>query len=266
MKRIAIGLSYNGVFFNGWQSQLDVDSVQDSLEKAILRFTANNKRIRVTCAGRTDKGVHATLQVVHFDTDVNRKMSSWVRGINTFLPSSVSVHWAKEVTEDFHARFSAISRTYTYVLYCGRIRPSIYKDLVGWCIYDLNLENMLMASEYLIGLHDFSSFRASGCQSNNPVRFVHYIEIKRNGHFIFFKIKANAFLYHMVRNIIGSLIEVGKSIKSVYWIKELLESKNRSLSAPTFSPSGLYLSYISYPDKFNLFQHTNDEDIAIPFL
>ncbi|WBF65748.1 MAG: tRNA pseudouridine(38-40) synthase TruA [Candidatus Kinetoplastibacterium crithidii] len=265
MNRIALGLSYNGSFFYGWQSQPNCHSIQDILESAISKFASVNEKIKTICAGRTDRDVHAISQIVHFDTKLERNMISWVRGVNAFLPKNISIHWAKNITTDFHARFSAISRTYTYVLYCGSIRPSIYHDLVGWCMYDLNIDKMIEASSYLIGLHDFSSFRASRCQSNTSVREIYRFDIKKKGSFIIFTIEANSFLYHMVRNIVGVMIEIGRSIKNIEWMKELLEMKNRSFAAPTFSPNGLYLLSVKYPDYFNLSSDIFKSSVIFPF-
>lgn len=257
IKRIILGVEYDGSHFQGWQTQPSGKTVQDTLESALLKFT--NEPISTVCAGRTDTGVHAIEQVIHFDTNLNRANHSWINGLNTFLPPSISIGWAKEIDDfdvtqlnNFHARFSAISRTYYYVLYNSPIRTSIYSKKVGWYYKPLSIDRMRAASKFLIGEHDFTVFRAASCQAKSPVKFFYSLDIEKHDNFIVFKLKANAFLHHMVRNIIGSLIFVGKGQEEPDWMGKLLISKDRSLAAPTFMPDGLYLKEIEYDPKWNL--------------
>jgi tRNA pseudouridine38-40 synthase len=261
IKRIVLAIEYDGSPFQGWQTQPNGKTVQDSLELALLKFT--NESITTVCAGRTDTGVHAIEQIVHFDTTLSRANHSWVSGLNTFLPSSISIRWVKEIIDfddsrlnNFHARFSAISRTYYYVLYNNSIRSSIYSKKVGWYYKALSIDKMKKASEYLIGEHDFTVFRAASCQAKSPVKLFYSLEIERHGEFIIFKLKASAFLHHMVRNIVGSLIFVGRGQEEPEWIEKLIQSKDRSLAAPTFMPDGLYLKEIEYDQKWNLPKNT----------
>jgi tRNA pseudouridine38-40 synthase len=248
--RIALGLEYDGSAFRGWQSQTGGGTVQDALEAALSAIAGTPQR--VVCAGRTDAGVHALMQVVHFDTDVVRPESAWVRGVNAHLPSSVAVRWATSVPAEFHARFSATARRYRYLLLNRPERPALLAKKVGWFHRPLDLDAMRLGADYLKGEHDFSAFRAADCQARSPVKIVREIFICRESDLITLDIEANAFLYHMVRNIVGSLVFVGKGLKPAAWIGELLAARERSLAAPTFSPDGLYLSSISYDSTFNL--------------
>ena len=257
IKRIVLGVEYDGSHFQGWQTQPNGKTVQDVLESALLNFT--NEKISIVCAGRTDTGVHAVEQIVHFDTNLSRSIHSWISGLNTFLPISISIVWIKEIENfdasqlnNFHARFSAVSRTYYYVLYNNPIRTSIYSKKVGWYYKPLSIDKMKDASKYLIGEHDFSVFRAASCQAKSPIKIFHSLDIEKHDDFIVFKLKANAFLHHMVRNIVGSLIFVGKGQEDPKWIEELIISKDRSLAAPTFMPDGLYLKEIEYEEKWGL--------------
>lgn len=239
MTRIALGIEYNGKDFLGWQTQPNRKGIQDALENA-LKIIAQEE-IHTITAGRTDTGVHALEQIVHFDTTANRPLSAWIRGVNSHLPKSVRILWAKHVSENFHARFGAIARTYEYRLYNHAIRPALFDGLVGWFHTPLDVELMQKASEFLIGTHDFSAFRASECQAKSPIRTIEYIKIyKKEEHLIIFELKANAFLHHMVRNIIGSLIYVGKGKHKPDWVQTLLDAKSRKNSAPTFMSDGLY--------------------------
>lgn len=256
-KRIVLGVQYDGSTFQGWQTQPNGNTVQDVLEAAIFRFTKDVSQ--TACAGRTDTGVHAFEQVIHFDTVLNRSEHTWVRGINTFLPSNVSIHWAKELSEfnpesmeNFHARFSAASRTYCYLLYNNPIRSPIWSKKAGWYYRPLCIDKMKLAAQHLLGVHDFTVFRASSCQAKSPIKHFYDIQIIQQGDLIVFKIRANAFLHHMVRNIIGSLIFVGSGRKDPSWIQYLLNSKDRSQAAPTFMPDGLYLTRIEYEPKWEL--------------
>ena len=255
MRRIALGVQYVGTAWNGYQKQPARNTVQDQLEIALEKFACTF--LGTTCAGRTDAGVHGIEQVVHFDTELDRAMQSWVRGVNAFLPESIVVRWAHEVKPDaegneFHARFSARSRTYHYVLYNHPNPSALLAGRAGWTFRPLDVERMREAGQYLIGEHDFSAFRASGCQANSPVKQMHEVSIARHGDVIVFTVRASAFLHHMVRNIVGSLIYVGTGRNEPGWMKEVLESRSRDVAAPTFMPDGLYLAKIDYDPKWGL--------------
>lgn len=260
MTRIALGIQYDGSPWSGWQTQPDGRTVQDVLESGLEKFTRH--KIATVCAGRTDAGVHAIEQVVHFDTDINRQTASWIRGVNAFLPPSIAVRWACEVPcdadDNFHARFSARARTYHYVLYNHPIRSPLLSGKVGWVFRPLDEVIMQHAAKSLIGTHDFSAFRASQCQAKSPFRTMHEIDISRNGSFIVITLRANAFLHHMVRNIVGSLIYVGSGKKSSAWLQQVLEGRDRKYAAPTFMPDGLYLAKIEYDQKWLLPQQDGD--------
>ena len=206
----------------------------------------------VTAAGRTDRGVHAAGQVAHFDTAASRPLSAWVRGVNAFLPESMSVLWAHPVGEQFHARFSARSRTYRYRLLNRPVRPAIAARYVGWYHAPLDLNAMREAARALVGEHDFSAFRAAECEAATPVRSVYSIAIEPSGEEIHFVIRANAFLHHMVRNIVGTLVYVGNGRQSSGWVAEVLASRDRSRAAPTFAPEGLYLERVEYDASWGL--------------
>lgn len=248
--RIALGIEYDGRNFDGWQTQPSGNTVQDHLQKAIFSFTG--EKLNAVCAGRTDADVHASGQVAHIDTLCQRKEVSWVRGLNSFLPKSIAVRWAKEVPENFHARFSAVSRTYEYWISNEPVRSPLLDGRTGWVFRPLDAESMQLGADYLLGTHDFTSFRASGCQSKTPVKTVASAKVKRFGRLICLRISADAFLYHMVRNIVGSLIYVGTGVRPPEWIAELIEARDRSIGAPTFYPSGLYLTGVGYPEEFQL--------------
>jgi len=255
VRRIALGLQYVGTGWNGYQKQPTRDTVQDALEIALEKFACTP--LHTTCAGRTDAGVHAVEQVVHFDTELDRSMQSWVRGTNTFLPDSISVRWAAEVPPDlegnqFHARFSARARTYHYVLYNNPNPSALLAGRAGWVFRPLDVERMRAAARHLIGLHDFSSFRASGCQANTPVKDMQEISIERRGDIIVFTVRASAFLHHMVRNIVGALIYVGTGRNEPGWMAEVLAARDRDAAAPTFMPDGLYFAKIDYDPKWGL--------------
>jgi tRNA pseudouridine38-40 synthase len=250
LKRIALGVQYDGSPWRGWQTQPDRHTVQDQLQAAIQEFTQAD--LRTQCAGRTDAGVHALEQVVHLDTVLERPPMSWVRGINSFLPPSIAVRWACEVPSDFHARNSAMARRYQYVLYNNPVRSPLLRGRVGWVFRPLTLEPMQEAAQHLLGEHDFSAFRASECQALTPVKTMHDIQIEQRGDLFIFTLRANAFLHHMVRNIVGSLIYVGKGDNSPIWIEQLLQGRDRKLAAPTFMPDGLYLEKVIYDDKWGL--------------
>ena len=242
--RIALGLEYDGSRFLGWQTQPEGGAVQDALEPALA--TIAGAALTVTCAGRTDRGVHAREQVVHFDTQAERPDSAWVRGVNALLPDSLAVLWARRVEAQFHARYSARSRTYRYVLLNRPVRPALAARHVGWFHAPLETAAMQSASAFLVGEHDFSAFRSSECQAKSPVRTIHSLHVERRGERIEFIIRANAFLHHMVRNIVGMLVYVGSGKRPPAWAGELLASRNRSLGAPTFQAEGLYLEKVEY--------------------
>lgn len=248
--RIAIGIEYDGSAFHGWQSQPFGCTIQDEVEAAVSRIAG--EKTEVCAAGRTDRGVHATAQVAHFDTFALRPLQAWVRGVNSHLPRGIGVLWATEVGESFHSRYSARYRRYTYVLLNHPVRPALLDGKVGWCHHALDLEAMRSGAACLIGEHDFTSFRASECQANTPFREMQEIRIERSGNYIFFNLKANAFLHHMVRNIVGSLVHVGRGRQEPGWIGALLEARDRTLAAPTFSPCGLYLAEVGYDDTWGL--------------
>lgn len=249
-KRVALGLRYDGARYHGWQMQETVNTVQLQVERA-LSFVANHA-IHVNCAGRTDAGVHATSQVVHFDTDAERLAKSWVFGTNSNLPHDVTVLWAKEVEMDFHARFSAAARKYRYIIYNHDVRPGILRHAVGWYHKPLDADLMQQAAHAFVGEHDFSSFRGSGCQSSSPFRHLHHLTVVRSGKLIIVEVKANAFLLHMVRNLVGLLLLIGAGDRPVCWAEEVLLARDRTQAAMTFSPNGLYLVDVDYPDAFAL--------------
>lgn len=254
MPRLALGLMYDGAVWQGWQTQPHRQTVQDTLEAALTQFTgaAMTAPIATVCAGRTDAGVHAACQVVHVDTEVQRRPESWIRGVNALLPPSVAVQWAQPVASTFHARFSALSRTYLYFLWNEPVRPAIWSGRVGWYFRPLDLDAMRQAAQCLLGEHDFSSFRSSQCQARHPVRVLHQLDIQSRGSLVVFTLRANAFLSHMVRNILGALLQVGQGKQSRLWLQEVLMARDRTKSAPTFMPDGLYLSAIEYPQAFGL--------------
>ncbi|VTU33172.1 tRNA pseudouridine(38-40) synthase TruA [Variovorax sp. RA8] len=240
--RLALGVRYQGQAYEGWQSQLSGRTVQDKLEAALGRFA--DQPISTLCAGRTDAGVHALMQVVHFDTSIERQPVSWVRGTNRFLPDDIAVQWAQPVPGQFHCRASALTRRYLYVLSQSPVRPSLDAGRVGWSIHPLDGDAMRAAAAMLLGRHDFSSFRASACQALSPVKELRRIEITRRGmndrcrwHFEF---EADAFLHHMIRNIMGCLVRIGHGKAQPEWMREVLQARSRLVAAPTFSPNGLY--------------------------
>ncbi|WP_163937352.1 tRNA pseudouridine(38-40) synthase TruA [Paraferrimonas sp. SM1919] len=248
--RIALGLEYDGSKYYGWQRQREVDTVQARLEKALS--TVANEPIELQCAGRTDAGVHATNQVIHFETNAVRPLKAWTMGINANLPADIAIKWAKEVDADFHARFSATARKYRYVISNKPLRPGIMQSGVTHHYESLDAELMHECAQVLIGEQDFTSFRAAQCQSNSAFRNVHHVQVTRHGDYLVVEISANAFLHHMVRNIVGSLLEVGSGNKDAAWFKSVLEAKNRDLAAPTAKPNGLYLVSVTYPAQFEL--------------
>lgn len=248
--RIALGLEYDGSPYCGWQSQPDGRTVQDSLQRALSQIAGES--ISVIAAGRTDTGVHALEQVIHFDTQTARPLTAWVRGANALLPSSIAVLWAHAVDDEFHARFSAQARSYRYHLYCSPVRSALRFGKVGWFHQALDVDKMREAAQYLLGEHDFSAFRASACQAKSPVKNLTQLSMQQQGDLIILDLTANAFLHHMVRNIVGCLVYVGKGKHQPQWMQQVLEGRERSQAAPTFAPDGLYLRRITYDAKWNL--------------
>lgn len=248
--RIALGVEYDGSQFNGWQRQADCPSVQETLEAALSEIAA--VPIATVCAGRTDTGVHACGQVVHFDTEIKRSERAWVLGVNTVLSHAVRVLWAHEVPSTFSARRSATSRRYRYVIYNHPLRPSLLRQYVSWCYRKLDIEDMIAAAEFWLGEHDFSSFRAAQCQSRTRIRHIRSIQIVRIGDQVIVEIVANAFLHHMVRNMVGVLISIGTGRARPEWAKQVLEARDRRQAGITAPPTGLYLVEVQYPEHYGL--------------
>ena len=256
--RIALGLQYDGSPYSGWQLQPNQATIQGELEKAIAGFVgeaaSKHGLIQTITAGRTDAGVHALGQVVHFDTQVEREMFSWVRGVNSYLPKSIVVNWATEVPEEFSARFSAFERTYIYALHAGPCSAPMMSGRAGYVMLPpdtwFDVDAMRKAAACLIGKHDFSSFRSSECQSKTPVKTMYSIDIISEEPWLYFRIRGNAFLHHMVRNLVGSFLMIGRGKRTPEWMAEVLAAKDRQMAAPTFMPDGLYLAKIAYPPEF----------------
>jgi len=249
--RIALGIEYDGSDFAGWQLQDgEVHTVQGAVEQALAQVA--DHPLRVICAGRTDAGVHATAQVVHFDTHAERSMRSWVYGANANLPKSVSVQWARPVAEEFHARFSAVRRRYRYVILNREVRPSFLAWRVAWEYRPLNEAQMRAAAQFLIGEQDFSAYRALACQAKSPVRTLYDLTVTRDRDLVILNLEANAFLHHMVRNIAGVLMDIGAGKQAPAWAREVLESRDRTLGGVTAPPYGLYLTGVGYPAHFDL--------------
>ena len=249
-QRIALGLEYDGSAFCGWQTQPQGCAVQDKLESALAQLAG--EPIATVCAGRTDAGVHALAQVVHFDTAVQRPLTAWVRGSNALLPPQIAVTWAHIVAPQFHARYSARERAYRYVLLNRPVRPAADQGRTGWFHAPLDVERMRFAARALIGEHDFSAFRSSECQAHSPVRELRRLDIERRTEYVLFDFSANAFLHHMVRNLVGALISVGSGRHPPEWIDEVLRSRDRTRAAPTFDAAGLYLARVVYDAAFGL--------------
>ena len=248
--RLALGVSYNGHGYQGWQSQPSGLTVQDQLEQALGLFAT--EPVSTICAGRTDAGVHGLMQVVHFDTEVKRSDISWVRGTNTFLPPTIAVQWARAVPDPFHARASAVARRYAYVLLESPVRPAIETGRAGWVFRPLDGGAMRQAAALLLGEHDFSSFRASGCQALSPVKTMSRIDISRRGAYWRFEFEANAFLHHMIRNIMGCLVRIGQGHQPPEWMRTVLAARNRDAAAPTFTADGLYFLGPIYEARWGL--------------
>lgn len=258
--RIALGLQYDGSSYSGWQTQPNGNTIQDDLEKAIAAFIgeqgAHALPVSTITAGRTDSGVHALGQVVHFDTQVERDPFSWVRGINSFLPKEIAINWAKPVSDEFSARFSAFERTYIYALHAGPCRAPLVSSRAGYLLLPpqkwFDVKAMQLAAQCLIGEHDFTSFRSSECQSKTPVKTIYSIDIISQEPWLYFRIRGNAFLHHMVRNLVGSFLQIGVGKQVPEWMGQLLTAKDRRLAAPTFMADGLYLAKIAYPEQFEV--------------
>lgn len=248
--RIALGVEYDGSGYHGWQSQPHAANVQDILQHALSGIAGET--ISVLAAGRTDSGVHALEQVVHFDTTVCRPLSAWVRGTNALLPKDIAVLWAHPVPDIFHARFSARARSYRYILINRPVRSALHHGKVGWFHAPLELSAMQAAAQYLLGEHDFSAFRSAECQAKSPVKMLMRLDVRQQGDTFFFDFTADAFLHHMVRNIVGSLLYVGKGKYPPAWLRQVLESRSREAAAPTFAPDGLYLRHIHYDLQWGL--------------
>lgn len=250
--RLALGVSYNGQAYDGWQSQPSGRTVQDQLQLALARFAGQDAPLNTICAGRTDAGVHGLMQVVHLDTDLVREEFSWVRGTNAFLPPDIAVQWARHVPASFHSRASATSRRYAYVLLESPVRPSVDAGRVGWVFKPLDEGALRIAAAALIGEHDFTSFRASSCQARSPVKTMRRIDIQRRGSYWRFEFEADAFLHHMIRNIMGCLVRVGQGLHPPDWMSQVLAARDRDAAAPTFSPDGLYFLGPVYDASWNL--------------
>jgi tRNA pseudouridine38-40 synthase len=252
--RIACCVEYNGGSYSGWQTQKNhsVVTVQSELERALAAVAATTAPFRVHCAGRTDAGVHACGQLIHFDAPVSRSLKAWVLGTNTYLPDAVRVVWAKQVPADFHARFSALSRRYRYIIANTRVRPALLTGQVTWQRRPLDAAVMHEEAQCLLGEQDFSSFRAASCQANTAMRNIHSINVSRRGELVVIDVQANAFLHHMVRNIAGSLMAIGSGRQQAGWLGDLLAMKDRNEGADTAAPDGLYLVRVDYPEIFSL--------------
>ncbi len=248
--RFAVGVEYDGTRYGGWQRQRNALTIQDLIERALSRVA--DAPVDIVTAGRTDAGVHATGQVFHFDTEVRRDAGAWVRGGNTFLPRDISLLWAQPVSADFHARFSALSRSYRYVVFNRRVRPALYTGRVAWEYRRLEVALMRTGAQFLTGEHDFEALRAAGCQARSPVRTVHTLLVHSTGDWVWFDVRANAFLQHMVRNLVGVLLPIGAREKPPRWAREVLESRDRRRGGVTAPPGGLYLTAVEYPAAFGL--------------
>lgn len=250
--RIALVVEYDGCQYHGWQTQTGLHTIQQAVEHALSKVA--DSTISVVCAGRTDTGVHATNQVIHFDCEKERTIRAWIHGANSFLPKDICVKWGKEMPDTFHARYSALSRRYRYVIYNSAIRPGLLRSNVTWQYRQLDHRLMHQGAQALLGENDFTSFRSIECQSNTPMRNVHNIQVTRLNDLVIIDITANAFLHHMVRNIAGVLIAVGSGKHPVVWVDEVLKAKDRKLGAETAPSYGLYLSQVTYPQEFGILQ------------
>lgn len=252
--RVVLGVGYRGQRYHGWQSQPGGNTVQDQLEKALSQFA--DRPVRTWCAGRTDTGVHALNQVVHLDTEIERLPASWMRGTNRYLPPDIALQWCRITDDRFHARYSAIGRRYVYVLLESPVRPAVEAGSVGWSFRGLDADALRGAAAVLLGEHDFSAFRSAECQAASPVKTLHAIEITKQGAYWRFAFDANAFLHHMVRNLMGSLLAVGSGTRDLAWLRNVLASRDRALAAPTFPADGLYFVGPYYHPEHDLPSHT----------
>jgi len=248
--RIALMVEYDGSQYHGWQAQTGLRTVQQAVELALGNVA--DQEVSVVCAGRTDTGVHATNQIIHFDCDKERTIRAWIHGANSFLAKDVCVKWGREMPDDFHARYSATSRRYRYIIYNAPVRPALGRSHVTWQYRQLDHRLMHEACQHLLGEQDFTSFRSVECQSKTPMRNIHHLQVTRKGDIIIIDVTANAFLHHMVRNIAGVLIAVGSGRRPVAWVKEVLLAKDRKLGAETAPPYGLYLVEVAYPPEFGV--------------
>ncbi len=253
MPRIVLGVEYDGSEFHGWQWQAGKRNVQAELQAALSKIA--DRPVTVICAGRTDSGVHALEQVVHFDTDVERDLHAWMMGGNSQLPDDVRITWAQQAVDDFHARYRAIARFYRYIILNRPMKSALLRKQVTWCYDPLDEVKMHQAAQTLVGEHDFSSFRAQACQSKSPKRLMYFIDVYREQDKVIMDISANAFLHHMVRNIAGVLMDIGKGKQPVDWTQHLLKVKNRELSGVTAPPYGLYLGAVYYPQHYGIAKH-----------
>ena len=248
--KFAVGVEYDGSRFCGWQTQNGVRTVQETVEAALSKVA--DRPVSVVCAGRTDSGVHALEQVIHFETDAQRPLRAWVYGGNANLPDDVALLWAKAVPDEFHARFSARQRHYRYVIFNRSVRTAVWAERATWCYRPLEVEWMRRAAQHLVGEYDFTSFRARDCQAKNPVRTVTRLEVRRDGPRVILEVSANAFLKHMVRNIAGVLISVGSGKHPPAWAGEVLAARDRTLGGVTAPPQGLFFKQVDYPAEFEL--------------
>ena len=248
--RVALMVEYDGSQYHGWQSQAGLRTIQHRVEQALSRVASDD--IQVVCAGRTDTGVHATAQIVHFDSDKERTIRAWIHGANTYLPKDICIKWGNEMPDTFHARYSALSRRYRYVILNLAIRPALLRSNVTWQYRQLDHHLMHLAGQSLIGEQDFTSFRSVECQSKTPMRNIHQLHVERKGDWVVVDLMANAFLHHMVRNIVGVLMAVGSGRKPVSWVKEVLLAKDRKMGAETAPPYGLYLAEVIYPEEYGI--------------
>ena len=248
--RIVLGIEYDGAGFSGWQLQQGTRTVQGEVEAALAQVA--NHPLRVSCAGRTDAGVHALQQVVHFDSEAVRSERSWVLGGNANLPDDVTIRWAQQIDDDFHARFTAIARSYRYVIHNTFARPALLRNRVCWRHGPLDEKRMNQACKHLLGEHDFTSYRALACQAKHAKRTIEHLSVSRQGEYVYIDIRANAFLHHMVRNIAGVLISIGQGEQSTSWTGELLAARDRSIGGVTAKASGLYFLSAHYPEQYKL--------------
>ena len=248
--RIAAMVEYDGSQYHGWQFQTGLRTIQQRIEEALSRVA--DETIQVVCAGRTDTGVHATGQIIHFDTQKQRTMRAWIHGANSYLPKDICIKWASEVPESFHARYSALSRGYRYIILNTPIRPALLRSNVTWQYHSLDYKLMHEAGQSLLGEQDFTSFRSVECQSNTPMRNIQSLKVERRNHWIIIDLSANAFLHHMVRNIAGVLMAVGSGKRPISWVAEVLAAKDRKMGAETAPPYGLFLAEVRYPDEYGI--------------